>query len=88
MSDGICECGHPYDEHHFARTGGRFPMDAYPCDIEGCDCPEYDETMPRRVDAPKFAIDLFALGIKLAENYLPGIARNASSIIRGRRRPL
>lgn len=31
--------------------------------------PKFD--MPRRVDAPKFAIDLFGLGIRLAE----GVAR-------------
>lgn len=31
--------------------------------------PKFD--MPRRVEPAKFAIDLFGLGIRLAEEYLP-----------------
>jgi hypothetical protein len=36
--NGTCHCGHEYDEH----DGGDF---LEPCEVEGCDCPAYEENL-------------------------------------------
>lgn len=38
---------------------------------EAGNTPTSDNGLPRRVEPAKFAIDLFGLGIRLAEDYLP-----------------
>lgn len=43
-----CECGHGHEHHKMADRSRRFV--AYPCDVKGCECEDYDSVQQSELE--------------------------------------